>query len=45
MEEEYYGQCDNCDVETHITVIDEEEVPIYCPMCGCGMEFEASINN
>ena len=40
MEEEYYGQCDNCDVETQILVINEEEVPLYCPMCGANMEFE-----
>jgi hypothetical protein len=41
MEEEYYGQCINCDVETEVLVIDEEEKPLYCPMCGCQMEFES----
>lgn len=40
MEEEYYGQCDNCDVETQVLVINEEEIPLYCPMCGSNMEFE-----
>jgi predicted RNA-binding Zn-ribbon protein involved in translation (DUF1610 family) len=42
MEEEYYGQCVNCDVETEVLVIDEEEKPLYCPMCGCQMDFESS---
>jgi predicted nucleic acid-binding Zn ribbon protein len=41
MEEEYYGLCDNCDVETQVMVMNEEEPPLYCPMCGCGLEFEA----
>lgn len=42
MEEEYYGQCTNCDVETYVTVLDEDELPLYCPMCGCQMEYEPS---
>ena len=42
MEEEYYGLCDNCDVETLVTVVNEEEVPVYCSMCGCSMEFEST---
>jgi len=42
MEEEYYGQCINCDVETEVLVIDEEEKPLYCPMCGCQMEYESA---
>ena len=41
MEEEYYGQCDNCDVSTQVLVMDEEEVPLFCPMCGCQMEYES----
>lgn len=40
MEEEYYGFCDNCDVETHVIVIDESEPPLYCPMCGYTVDFE-----
>lgn len=40
MEEEYIGQCDGCDVETRITVINEEEVPLFCPMCGYTTDFE-----
>lgn len=40
MEEEYYAQCYNCDVETQVMVLDEEEPPMYCPMCGSEIEFE-----
>jgi hypothetical protein len=40
MEDEYYGQCLNCDVDTYVTVLDEEELPLYCPMCGCQTDFE-----
>lgn len=40
MEEEYYGQCDNCDVETQVLVLEEEELPLFCPMCGSSMEYE-----
>lgn len=40
MEEEYGGQCANCEVETHVIVIDEEELPHYCSMCGSIMDYE-----
>ena len=40
MEDEYNATCDNCDVETHVLVIDESEVPCYCPMCGSNIEYE-----
>jgi hypothetical protein len=40
MEQQYSGQCMNCDVETYITVVDEDELPLYCPMCGCQMDFD-----
>ena len=40
MEEEYSGTCINCDTETQVLVIDEEEVPLYCPMCGSDMDYE-----
>ena len=40
METDYYGECDNCEVTTHVTIIDEDELPLYCPMCGCQMDFD-----
>tara|TARA_R100001377_G_C3183511_1_gene107608 strand:+ start:77 stop:214 length:138 start_codon:yes stop_codon:yes gene_type:complete len=43
MEEtEYYGQCYNCEVETEVLVYEESELPLYCPMCGVGMEYKQS---
>jgi predicted nucleic acid-binding Zn ribbon protein len=42
MEEEYYGECFNCDVETEIIVHEESEPPLYCPMCGCQMTFHVT---
>jgi hypothetical protein len=41
MEEEYWTECDACDTESQVMVIDSEEIPQYCPMCGSPMEFEA----
>ena len=40
MEEEYWGLCDVCDVETQVMVVSSEDVPAFCPMCGSDMEFE-----
>lgn len=40
MEKEYWASCDACETETQVLVIDEEEVPCYCPMCGSSVEFE-----
>lgn len=40
MEEEYCGSCFNCNVETQVLVIDEEEIPLYCSMCGAQMDFD-----
>lgn len=40
MEEEYWGCCEVCDVETRVTVINEEQKPFWCPMCGSDVEFE-----
>ncbi len=40
MEEEYWTECDACECETQVMVIDNEEVPQFCPMCGTSTEFE-----
>ena len=40
MEEEYWTECHACDTESQVMVIDTEEIPQYCPMCGSPMEFE-----
>lgn len=41
MEEEYWTECDACDTESQVMVIDSEEIPQFCPMCGSPMDFEA----
>ena len=40
MEEEYWAECIACETETQVLVIDTEEIPQYCPMCGSPIEFE-----
>ena len=40
METEYWTECDNCGVETQVLVIDESEIPQYCPMCGYHVKYE-----
>jgi len=40
MEEEYWTECIACDTESQVMVIDNEEVPQFCPMCGSPMQFE-----
>ncbi len=40
MEEEYWAECPACEVETQVLVLDSEELPQYCPMCGSRMEHE-----
>lgn len=40
METEYWTECEACDTETQVMVLDQEEVPQFCPMCGFQAEFE-----
>jgi len=40
LEEEYWAECIACDIETQVLVIDTDEEPQYCPMCGSPMKFE-----
>ena len=40
METEYWTECEACETETQVMVIDQEEIPQYCPMCGFSVEFE-----
>jgi len=40
MEKEYWVECHACDVETQVLVVDEDEIPQYCPMCGFSVEYE-----
>ena len=40
MEEEYWTECFACDTETQVIVIDNEEVPGFCPMCGSPSKHE-----
>ena len=34
----YEVDCDVCDVVSRITVVSDDEVPAFCPMCGSPME-------
>ena len=45
METEYWTVCPACDVETQVMVIDEEEPPNYCPMCGSSSQYEEMEND
>jgi len=40
METEYWTECEACETETQVMVIDQEEIPQYCPMCGFSVSFE-----
>lgn len=40
MEQEYWTECEACEVETQVMVIDEEEIPQHCPMCGFSTIYE-----
>lgn len=40
MEEEYWAECVACDTETQVMVVDNEETPAYCPMCGSPTSYE-----
>jgi rRNA maturation endonuclease Nob1 len=44
MEEEFYAVCEACETETQVLVMDNEEEPRYCPMCGTPLEFEDVID-
>jgi predicted RNA-binding Zn-ribbon protein involved in translation (DUF1610 family) len=40
VETEYWALCDACETETQVMVLDEEEIPQYCPMCGTSVDYE-----
>ena len=40
METEYGALCEACETETQVMVLDEEEPPQYCPMCGTSVNYE-----
>lgn len=40
METEYWTECEACDTETQVMVIDQEEIPQFCPMCGFQSDYE-----
>lgn len=42
MEEEYWAVCEICDSETEVRVVDSEDVPVFCPMCGSDLEYESN---
>ena len=41
MEKEYWGLCDICDNETQVMVVNGDDVPCYCPLCGSDLEFDS----
>ena len=45
METEYWTVCPACDVETQVMVIDEEEPPNFCSMCGSSCQYEEVEND
>ena len=40
IEEEYAAACEACDTETQVLVLENEEEPRYCPMCGTPLEYD-----
>ena len=34
MDELYWAVCDVCDTETEVSVVDADDTPSFCPMCG-----------
>jgi rubrerythrin len=40
----YIMVCGICDVETEITVFEQDERPLHCPMCGSEVEDVARID-
>lgn len=40
MEQEYYTECEVCDTETHVLVVDVDQIPEFCPMCGEMADYE-----
>ena len=41
MEEtEYWTECVACETETQVLVVDNDEPPQFCPMCGSPVGFE-----
>jgi hypothetical protein len=41
MEEEYWTECVACDTETQVMVLDNDEAPQYCSMCGYPTTYHA----
>jgi uncharacterized paraquat-inducible protein A len=41
----YVLNCLSCDVRVQLKVIDEEELPAFCPMCGEDVNEEWSVTN
>lgn len=40
METEFWTECEACETETQVMVVDEEEKPQFCPMCGFSCVYE-----
>ena len=40
METEWWAECAACETETQVLVVDQEEAPQYCSMCGSPLTYE-----
>jgi rubrerythrin len=40
METTYWTECEICDNVTKVTVIEGDDAPTVCPMCGESTDFE-----
>lgn len=40
MEETYWTECDICDHVTKVIVLEGDEAPSVCPMCGESADYE-----
>ena len=41
MELEYFTHCEACDTESQILVMDSNELPQFCAMCGSPVTYES----
>lgn len=36
----YSAECSVCETETDVSVLNNEEKPLFCPMCGTEVKFQ-----
>ena len=45
MATEYWTECEACETETQVLVVEDEEIPQYCRMCGFSVDYEEFDND